>query len=147
MTDHGGMPLAPVSWGELLDKITILEVKRERIGAPEAVANVVRELALLTDIARPVLGRSGVTHHMARLRAINARLWDIEDAIREKEAKGAFDAEFVRLARSVYRTNDLRALVKRRINAALGSELVEEKSYAGGPVSRSRRRGGQDQRE
>lgn len=125
------MPQAPVSWGELLDKITILQVKRERISSERARANVRKELALLMEIARPVIGGRQVERLLRALKSINARLWNVEDRIRIKEAAAQFDDEFIRLARAVYRTNDLRAALKRRINALLGSELVEEKSYAG----------------
>lgn len=127
------LPQAPVSWGELLDKITILEIKRERIAAPAARANVSRELGLLREIARPILHDENVTALIAGLRRLNERLWDIEDEIRLKEARREFDDDFVALARSVYKSNDERAAVKRRINAALGSELVEEKSHAQSP--------------
>jgi Family of unknown function (DUF6165) len=139
-----GIPSAPVSWGELLDKITILEVKRERISSEAALAHVLRELALLRDVARPVLGSGSVPRLLARLKSINARLWNVEDRIRLKEAAAQFDEEFIRLARAVYRTNDVRAAVKRRINAALRSELVEQKSYAGGRSAAGRRRNRQD---
>jgi hypothetical protein len=132
---HPATPRAPVSWGELLDKITILEIKRERISSAAALANVVLELTLLKELARPVLGRGSVTRLLNRLKSVNARLWSVEDRIRMKEAAAEFDEEFIRLARSIYRTNDLRAALKRRVNAALGSELVEEKSYAGGSGS------------
>lgn len=126
MTD---IPHVPVSWGELLDKITILELKRDRIREGTAAANVARELALLQAIAAPVTDR--VAALIDDLREVNAALWEIEDAIREEEARGCFGAEFVALARAVYTRNDERAAVKRRINAALGSALVEEKSYKG----------------
>jgi hypothetical protein len=139
-TPSAGIPSAPVSWGELLDKITILEVKRERISSEPALAHIVRELALLRDVARPVLGSGPVPRLLARLKSINLRLWNVEDRIRLKEAGAQFDEEFIRLARAVYRTNDLRAAVKRRINAALRSELVEQKSYAGGRIPAGRRR-------
>lgn len=118
-------PLVPVSWGELLDKITILEIKRDRIGDAAARGNVERELKLLTGIAAGALERAPLD----RLRAVNAVLWDIEDAIRAEEARGSFGPEFIRLARAVYQRNDERAAIKRELNALLGSELVEEKSY------------------
>ncbi|WP_231639220.1 DUF6165 family protein [Sphingomonas profundi] len=124
-------PAVPVSWGELLDKITILEIKRARIARPEARANVARELRLLRAIGRPALRRADVTPLVAALREVNETLWEIEDAIREEEADARFGADFIRLARAVYKRNDERAAIKRRINALLESELVEEKSYAG----------------
>ncbi|MCI4678965.1 DUF6165 family protein [Rhodoblastus acidophilus] len=125
----GEAPLAPVSWGELIDKMTILEIKSKRLTSETALANVRKELALLSKIAEARLAGE-VVARKAELRAINAELWEIEDRIREKEARQEFDADFIALARSVYRRNDARAKVKRRINELLSSELVEEKSYA-----------------
>lgn len=122
------MPHIPVSWGELIDKLTILDIKLASIARPDARANVARERDELARIAAPVLDR--VASEVAALRVINMALWDIEDAIREEEAASRFGDQFVALARSVYRRNDDRAQVKRRINDLLGSELVEEKSYA-----------------
>jgi hypothetical protein len=115
---------------EFLDKLTILEIKAERISDPAKLANVRRELELMraTWDASPLASRD-VTALTAELLAANEALWDIEDRIRAKEAAKVFDAEFVELARSVYRTNDARAAIKRRLNVALGSELIEEKSY------------------
>lgn len=118
-------PLVPVSWGELLDKITILEIKRDRIVDQAARRNVEKELDLLADIAGEALLRAP----LEQLRRVNAALWDIEDAIRAEEARGTFGPDFVRLARAVYQHNDERAAIKRELNALLGSELVEEKSY------------------
>jgi hypothetical protein len=128
---HLASPSVPVSWGELLDKITILEIKRARIARNEARANVEREHRLLGAIGATVLDRGDVAPLFDALRRINEQLWEIEDAIRAEEAEARFGDEFVRLARSVYKRNDERAAIKRRINALLGSELVEEKSYAG----------------
>ncbi|AOH86253.1 hypothetical protein AWL63_22105 [Sphingomonas panacis] len=128
---HLANPAVPVSWGELLDKITILEIKRARIARPEARANVEKERSLLDAIGASALGRADVAALFAELRAVNEALWEIEDAIREKEAEARFGAEFIQLARSVYQRNDERAAIKRRINALLESDLVEEKSYAG----------------
>lgn len=123
-------PVAPVSWGELLDKITILEIKAERLVAEDALAHVGAELAQLQRLAGPVAADPAVAAMQRSLREINQSLWDIEDKIREKEAHQAFDAEFIALARSVYKTNDRRAAVKRAINLHLGSALVEEKLYS-----------------
>jgi hypothetical protein len=121
-----GMPHAPVSWGELIDKITILEIKVERLRAPDAAANARRELALLRD----VLGApEGVDAMKLALAAVNRTLWDIEDRIRAKEAAGVFDAEFVALARGVYHNNDERSRIKRAINQKLQSVIIEEKQY------------------
>lgn len=123
-------PMVPVSWGELLDKISILEIKRERIARTEAVANVMREHAALRQVADAALSQPGVAPLFMRLKAINEALWEIEDAIREEEARRDFGPAFIALARSVYGKNDERAAIKREINLRLNSELVEEKSYA-----------------
>ncbi|MET0252012.1 MAG: DUF6165 family protein [Novosphingobium sp.] len=121
----------PVSWGELIDKITILRIKRERVGSDEARANVTRELALLERIAAGRMSDVGVVHWVRQLQTVNEALWEVEDAIREHEAAGDFGPSFIDLARSVYRNNDLRAAIKRKINQQLGSALIEEKSYRG----------------
>ena len=125
-------PSVPVSWGELLDKITILEIKRDRIAAADKRANVLRELGVLARVAAAVEGVGGLAALVFRLKGVNRDLWEIEDAIREEEARREFGARFVALARAVYVTNDRRAAIKREINRLLGSALVEEKSYAGG---------------
>ena len=116
--------------GEFLDKLTILEIKTERISDPAKLANVRRELDQLraTWTASPLAGRD-VARLVAELKALNVTLWEIEDRIRRHEAEQRFDGEFVQLARSVYRTNDRRAALKRELNLALGSDLLEEKSY------------------
>ncbi|NIM71583.1 MAG: hypothetical protein GTN86_13350 [Xanthomonadales bacterium] len=122
--------LAPVSPAELLDKITILEIKSERMADPAQRANVRHELRVLEQVWEEVAASDERTRRLrADLKAINERLWEIEDAIRAKEAQRQFDDEFVELARSVYRSNDRRAALKRELNAHLGSELREEKSY------------------
>jgi uncharacterized protein DUF6165 len=119
-----------VSVGELLDKITILEIKSERITDPEKLKNVTKELEVLTRTWResPLSDRD-VAAQIDALKSVNEELWDIEDAIRRKEADQAFDDEFIVLARSVYHRNDVRAAVKKDINTMLGSGLVEEKFY------------------
>ena len=123
-------PLVPVSWGELIDKVTILEIKQDQIPSPEALKNVMYELAALNKTVNPALASSpDVSILKAKLTEINQRLWDIEDAIRQKEALKAFDEAFIELARSVYKTNDIRAAIKREINKAMNSSLTEEKSY------------------
>jgi Family of unknown function (DUF6165) len=120
----------PVSYGELIDKITILEIKARRISDPAKLANVRNELDLLNATwANDAASQTGIGDERARLLAVNEALWDIEDRIRLKERAQAFDNEFVELARSVYFRNDERAAVKREINLKLGSQLVEEKSY------------------
>jgi hypothetical protein len=125
------IPLVPVSWGEVIDKITILEIKSQKITAASALANVRKELKLLTEtIAQDALTRSDVQALKIRLAVANRKLWDIEDHIREKEAAKSFDAEFIELARSVYFTNSERSQVKREINECVGSGLTEEKSYS-----------------
>ena len=122
--------LVPVSPGELIDKITILRLKAERISDPAKGANVAHELAILTDLAGRAVPRvDGLAALEAELQEINAGLWDIEDAIRAADARGDFGEGFVALAQAGYRTNDRRAAVKRRINVLLGSAIVEEKSY------------------
>ena len=126
-----GMISTPCSLGELIDKITILRIKAERIREEEKLANVHRELALLERLARedgPV--GSSIDLLTDRLAAVNARLWDIEDAIRTCEREGDFGPRFIALARSVYGENDARAALKRAINTLASSALVEEKSYA-----------------
>jgi hypothetical protein len=124
------IPAVPTSWGEVIDKITILEIKKDNIVQEAALLNVERELGMLTALIGSVIADDPALAEMKReLLEINSRLWTIEDRIREKEAGRSFDAEFIELARSVYRTNDLRAAVKRRINTHLASDIVEEKSY------------------
>jgi hypothetical protein len=123
--------MAPVSPGELIDKITILAIKSRRIGDPAKLANVRTELdALRACWQASRYAGADVAREEAELMAVNERLWDIEDRIRDKERQRSFDAEFVELARAVYVENDQRAAAKKRINLALGSSLVEEKSYA-----------------
>ena len=120
----------PVSFGELLDKIAILQIKSERMTDPAKLANVRNELAALeqTWSAHPAAAQD-ISALRADLKAVNQRLWVIEDDIRLKEKAQAFDADFVTLARSVYFENDTRARIKKDINLALGSAYVEEKSY------------------
>lgn len=120
----------PVSFGELVDKITILEIKAERIDDPAKLANVRRELSALEAEWRTApASNTDISSLRAALKAVNERLWAIEDDIRDKEAAQSFDVDFIRLARSVYFENDERARIKREINTVLGSVLVEEKSY------------------
>ena len=124
--------MAPIAIGELIDKITILEIKAERIHDPDKVRNVRAELALLRDLRdRAGLSTSEMDGLADELRSINAALWEIEDDIRACEAQGDFGPRFIALARSVYHSNDRRSAVKKRINLAFGSAIVEEKSYAG----------------
>ncbi len=118
--------------GEFLDKLTILEIKSERISDPAKLANVRRELEQLRAVwaASPLAARD-VSRTVAELKAVNEALWEIEDRLRRHEAERSFDADFVELARSVYRNNDRRAALKRELNLLLGSDLLEEKSYPG----------------
>ena len=120
----------PVSFGELLDKIAILQIKSERMTDPAKLANVRAELSALerTWMAHPAAG-GDIARLRVDLKAVNERLWVIEDDIRLKEKAQAFDQEFITLARSVYVQNDVRARIKKEINLALGSSYVEEKSY------------------
>jgi len=124
-------PKIPVSWGELIDKITILMIKQEKITTPLALANVVTELILLSQIVSDHAGVSeAVQAQQMQLLDVNKSLWQVEDEIRQKDLRGEFDAHFVELARMVYRLNDERAVVKKSINQLLNSALCEEKSYA-----------------
>jgi len=119
-----------VSAGEFLDKMTILEIKSERIQGEEKLRNVRKELGILQSTwGESPLSRIDVSTQMEGLKRVNESLWEIEDSIRLKEAANAFDDEFVQLARSVYKINDRRAEIKREINQLLGSELMEEKYY------------------
>ena len=120
----------PVSPGELLDKITILRIKSQRMSDPQKLHNVRLELDTLQGTwAGSAFAAVDIEADVQALMAVNERLWVIEDDIRDKERAQAFDAEFIRLARAVYVENDERAAIKRRINAKLGSTIVEEKSY------------------
>ena len=122
---------APVSPGELIDKITILEIKQERIKDVDKVKNVNLELELLESLWDGSVYQSSalVVKKRAELKSINEELWVIEDDLRLKESKSEYDQDFIELARSVYLTNDRRASVKREINLGVGSKLIEEKSY------------------
>jgi len=120
----------PVSPGEVLDKITILEIKSERISDPGKLANVKRELELLQAAWLQSVEEDETVHRIhSELKTINEALWEIEDDIRDKERAREFDQVFIDLARSVYVTNDQRAEAKKELNVYLGSEIVEEKSY------------------
>lgn len=123
-------PLVPTSVGELLDKISILKIKQEKIADALKLKNITHELTELETIwANSRDPAVNLDDLCMRLKEVNAALWDIEDKIRDKESKGAFDQEFIDLARSVYQQNDLRAALKKEINTRSGSALVEEKSY------------------
>jgi hypothetical protein len=122
--------LVPISPGELIDKITILEIKSARMSDAAKLHNVRTELELLQQTWQAsAYSAVDIRAEWQGLRDVNGQLWDIEDDIRDKERDRAFDAKFIELARAVYVTNDERAAIKRRINVKLGSALVEEKSY------------------
>ncbi len=129
-------PAAPpitveIAPGELIDKITILEIKFERITDTEKLCNVRVELDTLAAARHREISPSMQLDELtSQLKAVNASLWDIEDAIRDCERNKDFGPQFIELARSVYRSNDRRAALKRQINELLGSNLIEEKSYA-----------------
>ena len=125
-------PLIPISWGELFDKITILQIKSEKILSPDSLKNVDKELKELRLIFDKAFAENLLALEFTeKLRQINFELWNIEDQIREKERKKAFDNEFIQLARSVYMKNDQRSVIKGKINKAFGSDLVEQKLYSG----------------
>ena len=120
----------PVSAGELLDKLTILLIKKERITDKAKLENIILELSQLQTVFQQRITQSAELDTLiSELRLVNETLWDIEDEIRGCEKDGIFGTIFIELARSVYRTNDRRAELKYQINGLLGSELVEEKSY------------------
>ena len=122
--------VVPVSWGELLDKISILQIKSERLDNGPKKENVCHELALLERVRdRQLPDGVDLAEVLAGLRQANEQLWEIEDQIRICEKNQQFDDNFIRLARAVYVTNDRRAALKYRLNALLGSEIVEEKAY------------------
>ncbi|WP_313458020.1 DUF6165 family protein [Stenotrophomonas sp.] len=120
----------PVSFGELLDKISILQIKSERINDAAKLANIHTELSALekTWLAHPAAVKD-IAKLRAELKAVNELLWDTEDNIRLQDQSGAFDERFIELARTVYLKNDERARIKKEINLALGSAYIEEKSY------------------
>ena len=124
-------PYIPISWGELFDKITILEIKIENLKEKNALKNVKTE----HDQLNTIYNNNFLKNEIARvlfndLKEINHKLWEIEDLIRDKERNKTFDKEFIELARNVYFTNDERSRIKRNINDTLGSEIIEEKSYS-----------------
>jgi hypothetical protein len=122
--------VAEISAGELIDKITILEIKLDRIGDEAKRANIAREYAALTGVWKREIGETGeLVRLRGELKAVNAKLWNIEDEIRAQEKAGTFGDEFIALARAVYHTNDSRAALKREVNIRTQSDLVEEKSY------------------
>jgi uncharacterized small protein (DUF1192 family) len=121
--------LVPISVGELIDKIVILEIKSERIKNANQLANIANELGALRAVRLGDVDRARLDALSAELKRVNAKLWDVEDSIRECDARGDFGDDFIELARAVYRFNDERARLKKAINVESGSRLVEEKSY------------------
>ena len=120
----------PVSVGEAMDKLTILQIKSERIHDAEKLKNITNEISALEPVCSAEAFQTDIIKELyAQLKRVNEELWQIEDDIREKEAVQHFDDEFIALARSVYVTNDKRAEIKKQINLEAGSDLVEEKSY------------------
>jgi hypothetical protein len=130
-TSNSATITVEVAPGELIDKITILEIKAQHIADPAKLKNVKTELATLTASRdRAIPASQQLTDLTRQLKEANERLWHIEDGIRDCERQHDFGPKFVEFARSVYKTNDLRSAIKRQINDLLGSRLIEEKSYA-----------------
>ena len=123
-------PNIPISWGELFDKKTILQIKLKNLKTKSALKNVKTEYDQLSTIFNKNFSKNiNAKKLISGLKKVNQKLWDIEDLIREKERNKTFDKDFIELARSVYFTNDERSRIKRNINETFGSELIEEKSY------------------
>lgn len=129
MSTNRATPFVPISWGELIDKITILEIKDLKIDSITAKENIRKELKYLSEIAKLNEMPKAIEELKHQLSDVNLKLWNVEDRIREKELASQFDSIFIELARSVYILNDFRAKTKSSINFLLKSELVEEKSY------------------
>ena len=124
-------PLIPISWGELFDKITILQIKLDNIQDKNALKNIKIEYDELFKIYdNNFLEDASAKRFLTNLKNINKKLWNIEDNIRDKERRKSFDKKFIELARSVYITNDERSRIKRNINETFGSQVIEEKSYS-----------------
>ena len=122
--------LAEISAGELFDKITILEIKKEKISNKEKLVDVEKELNSLNDtVGKFIPDQSNISKHINDLKEINLKLWDIEDGKRDAEKEKKFDDKFIELARNVYKLNDERAKIKLAINTTLGSNIKEVKSY------------------
>jgi len=116
----------PISFGELYDKISILEIKLGNMDAPDKIANVAKELKELLEISKeyPIMDED-----YQKLKNVNQRIWEIEDGIREEEKNKRWDADFIEFARQVYFNNDKRSMIKKEINLRYGSDFIEEKSY------------------
>jgi hypothetical protein len=124
-----GSALTPIGFGELIDKISILEIKRDRISDPQKNANVRLELKVLDDVLAGFALPDGFSGLKGELRRINETLWELEDQVRECEREKNFGPVFIEAARSIYKTNDRRAALKRELNELVGSSILEEKSY------------------
>ncbi len=124
-----GTALAPIAFGELIDKISILEIKSDRIADPAKNSNVRRELEVMNGVLAHFAPARGFADLKAELRRINEALWDLEDEIRKYEREKDFGPLFIEAARGIFKTNDRRAAVKRELNELAGSSLLEEKSY------------------
>jgi hypothetical protein len=123
-------PNIPISWGELFDKRTILQIKLKNLKTKSALKNVKTEYDQLNTIFNKNFSKNlNAKKLISDLKKVNKKLWNIEDLIRDKERNKAFDKDFIKLARSVYFSNDDRSRIKRTINETFGSELIEEKSY------------------
>ena len=123
-------PQVPISWGELFDKKTILQIKLKNLKTKSALKNVKTEYDQLNTIFNKNFSKNlNAKKLISDLKKVNKKLWNIEDLIRDKERNKAFDKDFIKLARSVYFSNDDRSRIKRNINETFGSELIEEKSY------------------
>jgi hypothetical protein len=126
----------PLPVGDFIDRLTILDIKAERVDDPVKLRNIERERAALRQIwSDSVHFGASIEGEQRELKLVNAELWEVEERIRMKEQRGEFDREFIALARSIYRLNDRRARVKRAINLKVGSDLIEEKSYHGSGAS------------
>ena len=122
--------IVPVSTGELIDKISILKIKKKKIKNKSKLKNILKELLLLNKILQNNFKNNNkISLYEKKLTQINRKLWDIEDKIRDLEAKKIFNKQFINLARSVYITNDKRSEIKKKINLLTGSDIKEEKSY------------------
>ena len=123
-------PLAPIAWGELMDKIIILEIKETKTDDHQVKKNIQNELSLLKkSVDEKMNDDEYLSSLRLQLKIVNQKIWDVEDALRQKEYNQCFDEEFISLARSVYQNNDIRASLKRNINIYLQSFLIEEKIY------------------
>jgi hypothetical protein len=130
LKDYAALPVVEISWGEFFDRLTILQIKLEKLQDPDRLTSVQTMLNSLAESGRELESFPVDIQHSARaLKEVNSKLWDIEEGKRQCERKKDFGSEFVALARSVYIENDKRAQLKREIDLKLGSRLIEVKSY------------------